>query len=108
MSADVSEVVPGTWECMRAREATYRPEPTYLSRHPVLTPVVRAILLDWMMEVCQEFLLKRETFYLAQNYVDRYLSLVRAQVLSEAHTPSRLARAHASLPAACATAARAW
>jgi cyclin E len=35
---------------------------------------MRAILLDWMMEVCMEFTLKRETFHLAVNYVDRYLS----------------------------------
>jgi len=35
---------------------------------------MRAILLDWMMEVCAEFNLKRETFHLAVIYVDRYLS----------------------------------
>lgn len=34
---------------------------------------MRAILLDWMMEVCAEFGLKRETFNLALNYTDRYL-----------------------------------
>jgi cyclin E len=36
---------------------------------------MRAILLDWMQEVCSDYLLKRETFYYAVNYVDRYLSV---------------------------------
>lgn len=36
---------------------------------------MRAILLDWMMEVCTEFKMKRETYYLAVCYVDKYLSL---------------------------------
>lgn len=36
---------------------------------------MRTILIDWMLEVMTEFTLKRETFYYALNYVDRYLSL---------------------------------
>jgi len=35
---------------------------------------MRAILIDWMMEVCCEFHLRRETFHLAVTYVDQYLS----------------------------------
>jgi len=37
---------------------------------------MRLILFDWMMEVCEEFMLKRETYYMAINYVDRYLANV--------------------------------
>lgn len=36
---------------------------------------MRSVLFDWMMEVCTEFKLKRETYYLAMNYVDKYLSI---------------------------------
>ena len=36
--------------------------------------MMRAILLDWMMEVSSEFLMKRETYHLAVMYVDKYLS----------------------------------
>lgn len=32
---------------------------------------MRAILLDYMQEVCAEFGLKRETFHLSMNYADR-------------------------------------
>ncbi len=35
---------------------------------------MRAILLDWMVEVAMEFRLKRETFHLSAQYVDLYLS----------------------------------
>lgn len=35
---------------------------------------MRAILVDWMMEVCKEFTLKRETFYLSIHNLDRYLT----------------------------------
>ena len=35
---------------------------------------MRAILFDWMMEVCNEFTLKRETYYLSVYYIDRFLS----------------------------------
>jgi cyclin E len=38
-----------------------------------ITPTMRAILLDWMMEVSSEFTLKRETYHLAVSYVDRFL-----------------------------------
>lgn len=34
---------------------------------------MRAILIDWMMEVSSEFTLKRETFHLSVRYVDFYL-----------------------------------
>jgi len=36
---------------------------------------MRTILLDWVMEVSQEFALGRETMHLACNYVDRVLTL---------------------------------
>ncbi|XP_018320665.1 G1/S-specific cyclin-E1 isoform X1 [Agrilus planipennis] len=38
-------------------------------------PRMRAILLDWIMEVCEVYRLKRVTYYLAVDYVDRYLTI---------------------------------
>lgn len=38
---------------------------------------MRSILIDWMMEVCMEFMLKRQTFSTSVFFVDRYLSIVR-------------------------------
>ena len=36
---------------------------------------MRAILLEWVMQICDENNYKRSTFHLAVNYVDRYLSV---------------------------------
>lgn len=35
---------------------------------------MRLLLIDWMMEVCDEFGLKRETYHLAVYYTDLYLT----------------------------------
>jgi len=56
-------------------QAVYAPDPLMFQRQSEVTNIMRSILLDWMMEVCMEFTLKRETFYYAVNYVDRYLSV---------------------------------
>ena len=34
---------------------------------------MRAILFDWLVEVCEVYRLHRETFYLAVDFFDRYL-----------------------------------
>lgn len=39
---------------------------------PHLTPAMRVVLLDWVMEVSTEFLLKRETTHLAMRMVDEF------------------------------------
>lgn len=46
-----------------------------LNRHVALRPRMRAILLDWLVEVCEVYRLHRETFYLAVDFLDRYLSV---------------------------------
>ena len=56
-------------------ELSYMPNPYALhTLQSQITPKMRAILLDWMTEVCAELALKRETLYLAVSYVDRLLS----------------------------------
>lgn len=59
-------------------ETSYMPDAKYFDHFQKdVTIIMRAILIDWMMEVWNEFTLKRETFYYAVNYVDRYLSVHR-------------------------------
>lgn len=38
-------------------------------------PRMRAILLDWVMEVCEVYHLRRVTYYLSVDYFDRFLSI---------------------------------
>ncbi|XP_006867446.1 PREDICTED: G1/S-specific cyclin-E1 [Chrysochloris asiatica] len=62
------------WKVMLSKEMTYVRDKHFLLRHPLLQPKMRAILLDWLMEVCEVYKLHRETFYLAQDFFDRYMA----------------------------------
>lgn len=59
------------------KECEYLPSENYFDNvQPYLTPNMRSILYDWMMEVCSELMLKRESYHLAVSYVDRYMSII--------------------------------
>lgn len=71
--ADSSEV----WQNM-----VYKEEATLKSRNSKLLlqkntylPRMRAILLDWIMEVCEVYHLGRTTYYLSVDYIDRFLTM---------------------------------
>lgn len=62
---------------IREKQSSYMANPYYLDSHqPFINSLMRAILYDWMLEVTSEFAMKRESVYLAMNYVDRLLSVV--------------------------------
>jgi len=68
------------WELMCKKETgMYRRTlgDDLMARHPQLQPRMRAILFDWLMEVCEVYRLHRETFWLAVDFIDRYLSITR-------------------------------
>ncbi|XP_049980485.1 G1/S-specific cyclin-E1 [Alexandromys fortis] len=62
------------WRIMLNKEKTYLRDEHFLQRHPLLQARMRAVLLDWLMEVCEVYKLHRETFYLAQDFFDRYMA----------------------------------
>jgi hypothetical protein len=76
--ADVSEILStddeGMVDSMLVREQICHPNPKCLKSQKEMDHMMRAILIDWMFEVGQEFALCRETVHLAINYVDRYVS----------------------------------
>lgn len=51
-----------------------RPKAAYMKKQPDITNSMRAILVDWLVEVGEEYKLQNETLYLAVNYIDRFLS----------------------------------
>lgn len=60
----------------------YKEEASLNLRNPCLfedfsnfMPRMRAILLDWVMEVCEVYHLRRVTYYLCVDYFDRFLSI---------------------------------
>lgn len=69
--ADCREV----WELMLQKDESYTRNPIMMTRHPNLQARMRSILIDWLSEVCEVYKLHRETFYLALDFVDRYLSV---------------------------------
>ncbi|XP_016357870.1 G1/S-specific cyclin-E2-like [Sinocyclocheilus anshuiensis] len=61
------------WRKMLSKEIKYKHSKSSLDKHPSLRPKMRAMLLDWLMEVCESYTLHRQTFYLAQDFFDRYM-----------------------------------
>uniref|UniRef100_A0A8C2Q972 Cyclin E2 n=1 Tax=Cyprinus carpio TaxID=7962 RepID=A0A8C2Q972_CYPCA len=61
------------WRKMLSKERKYKHSKSSLDRHPSLRPKMRSMLLDWLMEVCESYTLHRQTFYLAQDFFDRYM-----------------------------------
>lgn len=59
---------------LREAELRNRPKPTYMKKQPDITNSMRSILIDWLVEVAEEYNLHRETLCLAVNYIDRFLS----------------------------------
>lgn len=60
-----------------------RPRAEYMKKQPDINDSMRSILVDWLVEVSEEYRLQGETLYLAVNYIDRFLSfmsVVRAKL----------------------------
>ncbi|XP_071389217.1 cyclin-A1 [Centroberyx affinis] len=70
----LSEYAEDIYRHLRESEMKFRPKPGYVGNHPEITNCMRIILVDWLMEVSQEYKLRSETLYLAVNYLDRFLS----------------------------------
>lgn len=64
------------WNCMLEKDANYSKLRTekMLERHPSLVDTYRTILFDWLSEVSHECRFHRETYHLALDFIDRYLS----------------------------------
>ncbi|XP_071398681.1 cyclin-A2 [Centroberyx affinis] len=59
---------------LQEMELKTRPKAGYMKKQPDITNSMRAILVDWLVEVGEEYKLQNETLYLAVNYIDRFLS----------------------------------
>ncbi|XP_059206440.1 G1/S-specific cyclin-E2-like isoform X2 [Centropristis striata] len=61
------------WVKMVVREQNYKHSKNFMLKHPAIQPRMRSILLDWLIEVSEAYTLHRQTFYLAQDYFDRFM-----------------------------------
>ncbi|XP_015374955.1 PREDICTED: cyclin-A2 [Diuraphis noxia] len=76
LSCDIDTYTCELYFYLRDVEKLHRPKPGYMRRQPDVTYSMRAILVDWLVEVAQEYKLQNETLYLAVSFIDRFLSLM--------------------------------
>lgn len=62
------------YKYLRKIEEEYRPKAYYMRRQPDLSYSMRTILVDWLVEVGEEYKLRNETLFMAVSYIDRFLS----------------------------------
>ncbi|XP_011058546.1 PREDICTED: cyclin-A2 isoform X2 [Acromyrmex echinatior] len=80
---DVDEYRADIYNYLRTSESLHRPKPGYMKKQPDITYSMRSILIDWLVEVAEEYRLQDETLYLAISYIDRflsYMSVVRSKL----------------------------
>jgi cyclin A len=80
---DVDEYREEIYQYLREAEARHRPKAGYMKKQHDITYSMRSILVDWLVEVAEEYQLQTETLYLAVSYIDRflsYMSVVRAKL----------------------------
>ncbi|KAL4230577.1 Cyclin-A2 [Mactra antiquata] len=72
----VPEYEEDIYNYLREAEMRNRAKPGYMRRQQDITTSMRSILVDWLVEVSEEYRLHRETLFLAVNYIDRFLSKI--------------------------------
>lgn len=70
----VPEYSAEIYRYLRECELRHQPKPHYMKKQPDITNSMRCILVDWLVEVAEEYKLHRETLCLSVNYIDRFLS----------------------------------
>ena len=60
---------------IKAQESHYRIDAAYMSRQRDINGKMRAILIDWLVDVNLKFKLLPQTLFITVNIVDRYLSV---------------------------------
>lgn len=69
----VTSYVEDMYEHFRFKESSTSVRPGYMQQQPQITENMRAILVDWLVEVHNKFKMVPETLYLTVNIIDRYL-----------------------------------
>lgn len=57
-------------------EANFLPSSAYMKKQTEITPWMRSVLVDWLVEVHLKFKLMPETLFLTINMIDRFLAAV--------------------------------
>lgn len=71
---EVSEFAEDIHSNMKLSESLSQPHAAYMKRQSDINESMRAILVDWLIDVHLKFKLLNETLFLTINIIDRYLS----------------------------------
>ncbi|KAH1121462.1 hypothetical protein J1N35_004622 [Gossypium stocksii] len=71
----VVEYIDDLYKFYRKAECTGCAPPNYMAQQHDINEKMRAILIDWLIEVHYKFELMEETLYLTVNVIDRFLSV---------------------------------
>merc|ERR1719499_1998565 len=74
MDLEEREYLPSIVDRLFAEEAKAMPPADFMERQTDINSRMRAVLVDWLVEVHAGFRLKQETLFLAVNLLDRYLA----------------------------------
>lgn len=64
----------------KSRDVELTPH-NFLEKHSI-SKMLRAKMIDWMIEVLCSYKCRNQSFFLAQNYLDRYLQLADKSLTS--------------------------
>jgi len=70
------ETLKSIWTTYLRNEQRLRPKPDYMKKQTSINEIMRAILIDWLIDVSVHFDLSQETLHYAVMYLDRSLSEV--------------------------------
>lgn len=68
----------------------FQPKADYIHKQPDITNSMRCILIDWLVEVCDEFKLDQHTLYLGISIVDRWDNQANLTLTAHAATVENL------------------
>lgn len=69
----VAEYVPDIYDNLQRGELRCLPDPSYMEQQPHINAKMRAILVDWLVDVHKKYKLRSETLFLAIGLMDRFL-----------------------------------
>lgn len=72
---NVVEYAPDIYRVLEREEGLLQPSPNYMQQQEHVNWKMRAILVDWLVDVHKKYKLRPETLFLAIGLVDRYLEL---------------------------------
>ncbi|XP_068701086.1 G2/mitotic-specific cyclin-A-like isoform X1 [Montipora foliosa] len=72
----VSDYASEIFQYLKQAEVKNRPKPGYMKKQSDINHSMRSILVDWLVEVAEEYKLLPQTLYLTVNYIDRFLSVM--------------------------------